>query len=205
MSLLIASQGYDLHAPDWEHVVWGDPRGQRLGRVTAALWITLREAPRWGWPRLGFLWNTGGTRQGGVSEAARTRRYTLDRLAELPAQFPDFFAAADLGGLRARLLEGSILEEGSTNTRSSMEEMARIVRRMPALEQLILVSSANHCPRVMRDATRAMDDPAFGVPRRVRFSVERAPTCDRGWGIEQVTIVERDESRRAAGGSRTSG
>ncbi len=166
-----------------------------------ALWIALREAPRWGWPRLGFLWNTGGTWQGGVSEAARTRRYALERLAELPARFPRFFAAADdLAALRGRLLEGSILEERSTNTRSSMEEAARIIRGLPALEQLILVSSANHGPRVMRDAARVLDDPAFGVPRRVRFSVERAPTCDRGWGLEQVTIIERDAGRRAAAG-----
>jgi hypothetical protein len=166
--VVVHVNGYDLGAPDWLHVNFG-ARFDGMGRVPAALLCAAHvQADR-------IIWSTGATYraldgeivkrkcpgvvlppapQGAFSEARET--YALARKWLLRGAFRMFpeFEQFDLDELEARVAERSVLEEASYDTATSLMEAVRLINEVFEGEPGVVytVSSANHMPRVLRDA-----------------------------------------------------
>jgi hypothetical protein len=139
---------------DWTEVCIGDPAAGRLGRIPMA--IAVAEAVE----AALLIWSTGATYLGTVSEAEVMRRAALDYL--------------ERGSLPTETIRRiSALETESTDTRSSALEAARMVERRFGGEPLMLhlVTSANHAPRLAREAALA-----FAQLPRVVLSIVPAHT-----------------------------
>ena len=183
---VISPQGYNVHADDWQKVVWGDQKKQLLGRAPYALWVSLKEKE----PPL-FLWNTGASQKNGLKEASYTRNYVLEHMLELPKQFPTFFAGTEkkLLSLKKHLQKHNtlLLEEISYNTRESMFAMGIMLNHIVGLEEVIIISSDNHTPRCMRDGLVAFHATMCRFSQ-IRFQFEACHTSYADKKIDDVII-----------------
>jgi hypothetical protein len=114
---------------DWQFVCLGDVGSSILGRIPMALRVA------------------GATYINGLSEAEVMMRCGIEYL--------------NGKGLRTDTLRRiSIIENDSTNTSTSMEAAVRLIRQRYGSNNLTchLVTSANHAPRLARDAVVAFAD-----------------------------------------------
>lgn len=192
--VLIAPQGYNVHKPDWEYVIWGDPDKEELGRVPMALKEALSES------NCAFLWNTGRS-VGTISEAMIIYLFTLANLARLPRQFPSYFSTQDIAFLGRVITNNSVFEENSINTTTSMESAIPVIRSFGTPKKILLVSSANHISRVLRDAMLEWwmhNEP--GLPKSIQIAAVPSHTTYGTHSIDDVSIWEKP--RKTVGGSR---
>lgn len=168
---------------DWEHVCAhisaeeraGSDFHETLGRIPTTLMLALNlNADR-------IIWSTGATwLPDGTSEA----KYSFERALEI---LPKYSSLLGPGWLR----RVSVLEEKSTNTATSMEEVLKLIWPVDKPTMLHLVSSANHMPRVMRDAIKV-----FGKVSNVILSGVPAGTSYGGKTPADVVIYELGEPAR---------
>jgi uncharacterized protein (DUF302 family) len=120
---------------DWDYVCLGDPARAQLGRISMTLRLAAILKAEC------IIWSTGATYLEGASEGEVMMNTAL-RLAEQT-------------GLSAPLKAISILEQESENTFSSMQAAAEILKTRFGGQEIMLhlVTSANHAPRLARDAT----------------------------------------------------
>lgn len=137
-NVVVMCCGYNLLTSDWDKVVWGNPRAGLWGRSAQAMRVALmRNAP--------ILFNTGNTSIDGVSEA----RWMADIIRIHINEITD---SLGVGAEKVEaVLDRSIFEEKSVRTSDSMQYAVEILRDLKASE-LVVVSSANHVSRCLRDA-----------------------------------------------------
>lgn len=142
---------------DWEEVCWGNPMTAAMGRIPMAIWVaTAIQADA-------IIWSTGCSRtEAGDYEAHFMHRRTLMHgYHGLRHDFPHRFAEQISQHEFERWLDRvSFFDAESTTTSTSMEIARELVQcqwgSIPAM--IYFVSSANHLPRVSRDAMKA-----FGI------------------------------------------
>jgi hypothetical protein len=140
---------------DWTHVCVGNPGAGVLGRIPMSLRVAkVFDADC-------IVWSTGATFQNGVSEAEVMMECALAHSQQ-----------QEISAVLLRRI--SLIENESVNTLTSMEFVARILAERFAGRSLVLhlVTSANHAPRVSRDALVA-----FSATPRVILSIVPAHTC----------------------------
>jgi hypothetical protein len=122
---------------DWEFVCLGDPARGLLGRITMSLHLAEKLQPDL------IIWSTGATYAGSISEAQMMMDSAL--------------RVAKTRNSSAPLKQLSVLEEQSKNTLTSLQAAESLIKSRYANEELMLhlVTSANHAPRVARDAAVA--------------------------------------------------
>lgn len=146
---------------DWERVCWGNRTVGTLGRIPTALFLARTIGAR------RIIWSTGATReQDGIFESEYLYERALGSYEALMGDFPHRCTPAlwkNEKSYRAWLRRISELETDSTNTPTSMMRAYEIVRDRYKNEDVMFytVSSANHLPRVLRDACVA-----FGIGTR---------------------------------------
>lgn len=144
---IVVVNGYGIHEPDFEHVIWGDPKTGRLGRVPMALYVALREKADH------VLWGTGASRKfvfglGELLEGEWIYELAKERSAWLAAQFGTHFSNEDVEVVSALLSanERNHFELSSKNTfdsaRYAMLILNDLIKGGPA--HVISVSSRNH-------------------------------------------------------------
>ncbi len=153
---------------DWMEVCIGDPAAGRLGRIPLAI----RVADIVGAELL--IWSTGATYRGQVSEAEILMQAGLDYLDRV-------------GRPAEPIRKISVLEAESVDTFTSMTAAARMIEHRFGDEPLMLhlVTSANHAPRVARDAAVA-----FSAKPQVLLSIVPAHTSYGGKQPTDVVIHE---------------
>lgn len=144
---IVVVHGYNLNAPDWEHVVVGDFEEGRLGRIPKAIYIALCEGADH------ILWNTGASRKvwkdgSELFEAQYSYRYACEQVREWTKAFPRFFDNFPFSDVVAFLHDERkhLFEEYSTNTLSSAYEALPILDKIIGTDpaHVINVSSRNH-------------------------------------------------------------
>ena len=165
---------------DWEHVcthisceeLAGGECHDTLGRIPTALMLAANLDAEY------IIWSTGATwLPDGTSEAKYSFDHALKSLSRCTT-----------GRSADWLCEISIIEDRSTNTMTSMQEAFKLIWPVDEPTMLHLVSSANHMPRVMRDAIKV-----FGKVSNVILSGVPAGTSYGGKGPEDVVIYELGE------------
>lgn len=138
---------------DWDEVYWGIP-GKALGRLPTALLVTASLNAK-------LIFIIGGARLStGQTEVDWMREYVFNCYDALMRDFGDRFAGSPFVSKETFLdwlKETAVFEDEGFNTTSSMHAMARMVSDTlgGSLGLVLSVSSANHAPRVLRDACRA--------------------------------------------------
>ncbi len=152
---------------DWDHVCIGRPKGGVLGRIPMALHIAALLSAE------SIVWSTGATYSDGHSEAEIMQQEAVENFGYI------------LSRDDARRI--SIIEKESSNTLTSMQELLTIIKtRFSAANVMLhLVTSANHAPRVARDAVIV-----FKHSNNVVLSVVPAHTSYGDKGPENVVIHE---------------
>jgi hypothetical protein len=141
---------------DWDEVIWGIP-GKKLGRLPMAL----RIAQCYNAEKL--LFTVGSAKFGdGSSEAEFMRRYVESSYGMLRVDFPETFPDYMFGTeqkYRQWLRQIVEFENEGHNTSSSLEIVAPRIREAAGNRELhvIVVTSANHVSRALRDTIVAFD------------------------------------------------
>jgi hypothetical protein len=142
---------------DWEEVCWGDPKRGALGRIPMSLLLARTIHTHW------IIWSTGCSRERDECfESEYMYKRALASYASLLHDFPDRFRRDLLGNetdYRLWLKQCSVIDTDSHNTATSMTKAKTLAHELcKANDSLVYsVSSANHAPRVLRDACVAFD------------------------------------------------
>ncbi len=182
---------------DWEYVCWGSFATQRLGRIPMALWLarTIRADA--------LVWSTGATfgTDGKVSEAEYLYSYALSHYHRLCSEFPHRFTKKTWVSERAYQgwLKGmSVFDASSTDTLSSMDSLHRVAKGIVRANEhamVYLVTSANHAPRVLRDAEVVFGIGTCMLEGAARFTLCAVP-AESNYGADRVYSVQvKDLSR----------
>lgn len=175
---------------DWEEVCWG--RDTLLGRIPMGLWLARKvRANR-------IVWSTGASRRqhDGKIESEVLYEMALQNYHNLRRQFPHRFSKSEWtseGAYTRWLKDTRVFESNSKNTSQSMTALRALVTdyvRPDEQVMIYLVSSANHAPRVLRDAQVAF---AVGSKRsdtryRVALAAVSAETNYAGKHTEDVIV-----------------
>ena len=192
LETIIASQGYDLHGDDWERTIWGVPSLGLLGRLPMALLEALRHPDCW------FHWNTGATAIAGTSEARYTHSLALTRIYDLQTAFPEHFfefPKSEFTSLKERIIARSLFDEISTNTKTSMQEMRRVLLDNNLTNaRVIMVSSENHISRVLLDAMKVFREEDGTPCRHLTLIGVSAHTTYGVHSINDVSVWEKPMS-----------
>lgn len=142
--------GYHLHREDWEHVVWGHPRSQSLGRIPAALLVAYQRRPSL------IIWNTGASQKDGVKEGSYMLETAVKLIKsnKLAHYFPQF-DGIDRSEFVDYITQISLAEVDSMNTSEALANAVQFLvdsdGKTPMFDEVINVSSGNHVPRILRD------------------------------------------------------
>ena len=186
---ILVVNGYTVYAPDWEQVMWGSGRGvpgeQHLGRIATSFLLYLRGGIDF------FVWNGGSSAKEGLSESRYIHKFAREKIHDLKQDFPDYFSDftdEDISALAYDLDSRSLFEERSVDTFSSIQALPRLLREENLHPQaIILVSSANHVQRVLRDAINVFSDAGM---REVVLSGVSSQTSYGGGDAARVQIQD---------------
>ena len=159
----VAIAGIDVNIPNWEKIIWGDPKNGVFGRSSRVLTIAHDLNADL------LIFNTAASKTvDGILESEYTRQFTLDHLTEVFAEnTPEYIFSK-------QLLEEAFVDTESINTLTKAQVAVReCIRRDFAL--LIFVSDETHSPRMLRDLIIAkgtaplqvgvlVSDESFGSP-----------------------------------------
>lgn len=192
---VVIVNGYNLDAPDWHYVMWGDTEKGQLGRVPMALYVAAREEADF------ILWNTGASKgQWGkeeLFEGEMTYRLARTFVESLYHDFPNYFDTATDAFVRTLLRD--VTKHRSEHV--SKKTLGSAVHAVAILDELIgekpahviSVSSANHT-RAGHHFQMVLQHGYRGhgplKSRALRVSHVCAHTGYNGGGIEQVKILE---------------
>jgi hypothetical protein len=197
MAAGVLVHGPHLQAEGWLELAWGIPP-LHMGRIPKAIQVLWkRRASR----EMGALYfGTGASERDGVKEA----ECMFNLLLERKAQLNQFDALRSFGGLDISYLpDGPVLYVGNQaraiivdtvpqNTREEILSAADHFLQI-GVDEMVLVSSATHMPRCLRDALAALNDPVHeGKYRRLAQNLYAAPadTCYAGADFESTVIFE---------------
>ncbi len=153
---------------DWEEVCWG--KGAQLGRIPMALWLARTiDASH-------LIWSTGCSRMAsGAWEAEVLYLTARERFEQLHAQFPHRFTKSTWrtrDAYCAWLERISRFDTTSADTLGSMNVAYKLLLDIRGRVMFYTVSSANHVPRVGRDAANV-----FGIGTGDAPAMQRIALC----------------------------
>lgn len=179
---------------DWHHVCWGDTDKYQLGRIPMGLWAARHFIADT------IVWSTGCSRRtsDNKSEARVTYETAYDNYLDLHGNFPHRFSKRTWRTEQAYhswLTRHSVFEETSSNTIQSMNALRQMIRDdIGKSEHVIvyLVSSANHLPRVLRDAELAFDIGSTTASFMQRVTLCAIP-AETNYGKGQIQDLQIDD------------
>ncbi|MSU74860.1 hypothetical protein EXS57_03760 [Candidatus Kaiserbacteria bacterium] len=191
----ILVHGPHLQAKGWEGLAWGKPPHQ-MGRIPKAIQMYFRLGAE------ALYFGTGASEKDGVKEG----QYMFDTLFARKRQLGDFDALQsmkNLGGLDIHLTPNGpiiyartqaevIIDTVSQNTKEELLGAgdAFLAR---GITEIVLVSSATHMPRCLRDAQSIYNDPQYkGKYKTLAQGLLVAPadTCYEGADYDSTVIFE---------------
>lgn len=221
----ILVHGFNTLAKGWDLTVWGDHEHDKMGRIPQALAVLsmfklLISSAENTSNRIAavaddtkaavalLLWGSGvPSIHAGKNEGKFTMDVMLERF-KLLRSFSYFnkMSAAEMDKLESLVINVSTTEDGSTNTVTEIEMAFRRFERV-GVNVIVLVSSATHAPRCLRDASKVLEnwktesDHDGDVPctdkghfKRIQWSpllfVSPAATCFEGCFAGDVVIAE---------------
>jgi hypothetical protein len=171
----ILIHGFNTLAKGWDLTVWGDREQDKMGRIPQALAVLLMFQSLISSADSGngnpavedgtkaavalLLWGSGvPSIQAGKNEG----RYTMDVMLERFKLLPYFsyfskMSAVEMDKLEALVVGLSATEDNSTNTVTEIEMAFRRFERI-GVNVIVLVSSATHAPRCLRDASKILEN-----------------------------------------------
>ena len=211
--------GYNTMAEGWNTTVWGDEVNDRMGRISQAVAVisTLNSLTKSAGlchddsakERVGaissILWGSGvPSLQTGITEGELTLGVMRKRFRQLRS-FSFFREMGDLDfeQLQSLVIQISAPQNDSINTVTELESaFSRF--EVDGVNVVVLVSSATHAPRCLRDACRILEE--WGTEKsttsltslkaanrrswRPLLLVSPAPTCFEGTTVRDVIIAE---------------
>ena len=179
---------------DWEHVCWGERATGALGRIPMALWYANQVSANH------IVWSTGCQRiKDGAWEAQVFFERAVRSFDQLREDFPHRFSGLwyeDETAYQHWLRSNAVLDIESTTTSTSMEWLVRYMRKnFTGPTTVHLVSSANHVPRVLRDAMDAFNYDYRKESNRQRVTLVAVPAeTDYGkkW-VQDVKVLDLGE------------
>lgn len=178
---------------DWDHVCWGDADTYQLGRIPMGLWVARNFLADT------IVWSTGcSTRVAdNKSEAEVMYEVARERYLDLYGFFPHRFTKRTWrteAAYHAWLTRVSVFDNVSRTTSESMTVLRTKIResvRATTPVIIYLVSSANHMPRVLRDAELAFDIGTTTARFMQRVTLFAIPAeTNYGKGMVQDTKVD---------------
>jgi hypothetical protein len=169
----ILIHGFNTLAKGWDLTVWGDREQDMMGRIPQALAVLLMFQSLISSADSGngntavedgtkaavalLLWGSGvPSIQAGKNEG----RYTMDVMLERFKLLPYFsyfskMSAVEMDKLEALVVGLSATEDNSTNT---VTEIEMAFRRFERIGVNVIVRSATHAPRCLRDASKILEN-----------------------------------------------
>ena len=172
--------GYDVLAPDWEHVAWGKPREEVYGRASRAIQYACME-------RVSMLYfGGGGSERSSMKESEYTYAYAAAHADEMPGLRPPYFTERTY--LPAIMHPpNTYIDVMAKNTREEIVNCAQECTRR-GINRMVLVSSPSHVSRCSRTAEELRAAGKLGVVREVL--VTASDTCWMGATPAEVVIFE---------------
>ena len=154
----ILVHGYNRRADGWEEVVLGDASQGQLGRSSHAVAVILRYLSFKDDCVKCIFWGSGVYADEGLKEGEYTLKKQLERMADL-VSFPEFsnLGTLALEKLRIYIEEVSVTDQQSINTKTEIENAFKLFEERN-ITHIILVSSATHAPRCLRDASVVLSE-----------------------------------------------
>lgn len=208
--------GFNTFANGWDSTVWGDMHEDRMGRISQAIAVfsmlrTLSAASHQNQAEnvdsiVSVLWGSGvPSRIQGVTEGQYTMRVLQERFGHLRS-FSFFSKMSDkqINELESSVFKISASEDCSINTVTEIEAAFKHFEST-GVNVVVLVSSATHAPRCLRDACRILEGwkssrvkEAYPVSLEDRATslwkpiliVAPASTCFEGCSAGDVIIAE---------------
>ncbi len=181
---------------DWEHACMGDADTNQLGRVPMGLWVARKFGAKT------VIFSTGCSRRvsDGKSEAEVTYEMARERYHDLHGFFPHRFSKRMWSTEQAYhswLTRVSVFDNVSKNTSESMQVLQTKVLEAKHRRQhvvVFLVTSANHAPRVLRDAELAFGiGTASAAASFKQFVTLCSIPAETNYGKRQVQDVKVDD------------
>ena len=175
----ILVHGCNTKAKGWDRIVWGDVENGRMGRIShaAALISMFQSFTRSSYQSQEgcamsiqsqmnsapiaiacILWGSGvPSHEEGLTEGQYTMTVLQERFRELRS-FPLFEGMSDLHEeeLKELIIRVSVSEDSSVNTVTEIEAAFRHFQQI-GVTVIVLVSSATHAPRCLRDASKILE------------------------------------------------
>ena len=213
--------GYNTMAEGWNTTVWGDEADDQMGRISQAVAVisTLNSLTNSAGLRhddsakdgvgaiSSILWGSGvPSLQTGITEGEFTLGVMRERFRQLRS-FSFFRKMGDLDfeQLQSLVIQNSAPQNDSINTVTELESAFSRFED-DGVDVVVLVSSATHAPRCLRDACRILEEwgteksttslTGLKVANRRRrmwrplLLVSPAPTCFYGTTVRDVIIAE---------------
>ena len=172
--------GYHLDAPGWEHMVWGIPP-ESPGRLPKGIAVSLQEDAQV------IVLGTGASQRDGKKEAEHTRDYLLEHFAELE-QF-SLFRGIDVRSSQSRIEKIIHTETQSQNTKQEIK-LAADIFNAACVDRIVLVSSAAHLPRCLRDACSIFSEDQRFSSFAQHLSASPSQSFYNGFTAKDVAIIE---------------
>jgi hypothetical protein len=171
----ILVHGFNTLAKGWDLTVWGDREHDKMGRIPQALAVLLlfqslissadscnritavEDGTKAAVALL--LWGSGvPSIQAGKNEGKYTMDIMLERFNLLPCfSYFSKMSAVEMDKLESLVVGLSDTEDNSSNTVTEIEMAFRRFERI-GVNVIILVSSATHAPRCLRDASKILEN-----------------------------------------------
>lgn len=195
MKVGILVHGPHLQAKGWEKLAWGEPP-LLMGRIPKAIQMFFKLSAKV------IFFGTGASERNGIKEG----QYMFDTLLQRKNQLGEFEALKqfhELGGLDvlftstgavlySRTQAEVVIDVKSQNTKEELLAAgdAFLAR---GVTDVVLVSSATHMPRCLRDAQVVYNDPEYkGKYKSLAQGLLVAPadTCYEGVSYDSTVIIE---------------
>ena len=165
-------------------VCWGDKKTGALGRVPMTVWLAQHVDADL------IIWSSGSSRiNGGLYESEFFLDWALESYSALKRDFPRRFN--DSRWMNETAYQQWLMSKSVCDTKSQLTWDGLVAARDTIADtystdavMFYAVSSANHAPRVLRDALKA-----FGTQSNVTVCSVAAETCYGGGTIDD-TIVD---------------
>ena len=175
MPIGVLIHGCHLQATGWEDIVWGDPEKGILGRIPKALQVAHdRRADL-------IYWGTGASEKDGLTEAAYTFNYAVQRAGSLPP-----FKGLDVYQVQSLLQKTAFIDLETQNTKQEIKRCLGVCHARD-ISTLILVSSPTHIGRCITEAEVLR---AAGYAKGINIEATASDTCYANSAPSDVLILE---------------
>jgi len=181
--------GRHVQTQNWERLVWGDPKANRLGSLPTLARVILEESKDR--PITTIVMGTGASERDGRKEAEVMKGFLLDNFDKL-GQFPTFREHIGLQTVAARdILEGRlhhiITETTSQNTDQEVAAAAKVFAEH-GVTFVSQITAASHAPRSMLVQSAARE--AGAIPADQRWSLVADDMTFGDGPVRDVTVLE---------------